>query len=187
LTLPRQLRGENRCWFGVNWLPRRNARVQWPRRLQHDSENAERQANTVADMRSPLPAGASDGGPDRRRSHRVQIAMGIIVRGASGATNFSEEVQTISVNAHGCMVRLAAKVARGQQVTIINTKTVEELTCSVTFVGQTDGAKTEVGLEFSEPSPVFWRIAFPPEDWDPSERKRASTTRSAPPAKPVKK
>jgi PilZ domain len=141
----------------------------------------------VADMRSPLPAGAADGGPDRRRSHRVQIAMGIIVRGASGATNFSEEVQTISVNAHGCMVRLAAKVARGQQVTIINTKTVEELTCSVTFVGQTDGAKTEVGLEFSEPSPVFWRIAFPPEDWDPSERKRASTTRSAPPAKPVKK
>lgn len=141
----------------------------------------------MADMKPPLPAGAADGGPDRRRSHRVQIAMGIIVRGECGGTNFSEEAQTISVNAHGCMVRLGAKLARGEQVTIINTKTIEELTCTVTFVGQKDGQKTEVGLEFSEPSPVFWRIAFPPEDWDPSERKRASTNPGTPLVKQPKR
>jgi hypothetical protein len=141
----------------------------------------------VADVKPPLPAGAADGGPDRRRSHRVQIAMSIMIRGDSGGEKFNEEAQTISVNAHGCMVRVAAKLARGDQVTIINTKTVEELTCTVTFVGQKDGAKTEVGLEFSEPSPVFWRIAFPPEDWDPSERKRATTKPGTPPVKQTKR
>jgi hypothetical protein len=25
--------------------------------------------------------------------------------------------------------------------------------------------KSEIGLEFSEPRPAFWRVAFPPEDW----------------------
>ena len=109
--------------------------------------------------------------------------MAVLVRGAAGGTNFQEEAKTISVNAHGCMVRLAAKVARGQLVTIVNKKTAEELNCTVTYIGQTDGAKVEVGIEFAEPSPVFWRIAFPPENWDPSERKRASTTQYVAPPK----
>jgi hypothetical protein len=91
----------------------------------------------------------------------VQIAMGVQVRGATGGTNFQEEAKTISVSAHGCMVRLAAKVARGQHVTIVNKKTAQELSCTVSYIGQTDGEKVEVGIEFSEPSPVFWRIAFP--------------------------
>jgi hypothetical protein len=145
-----------------------------------DDQYPERQENLVGDMKPPLSGGAQDGGPDRRRSHRVQIAMGLIVRGVNDGAKFQEETQTISVNAHGCMVRLAAKVTRGQQITIINTKTVEELNCTVTYLGQKDGAKAEVGVEFTEPSPVFWRIAFPPENWDPSERKRASTTGGTP-------
>jgi len=66
------------------------------------------------------------------------------------------------------------RVARAQQISIVNPKTAEELPCSVNFIGQRDAGKMEVGIEFSEPSPLFWRIAFPPEDWDPSERKRAS-------------
>jgi hypothetical protein len=137
----------------------------------------------LADIKLPVPGGTADGGADRRRSHRVQIAMALVVRGASGGVNFQEEAKTISVNAHGCMMRLAAKVARGQQVTIVNKKTVEELTCTVTYIGQSDGEKVEVGIEFVEPSPVFWRIAFPPENWDPSERKRATATQHVAPTK----
>jgi hypothetical protein len=83
------------------------------------------------------------------------------------------------------MIRLAARVTRTQVVSIINPKTAEELPCVVTFLGQKDAGKMEVGIEFSEPSPLFWRIAFPPEDWDPSERKRATGQRP-PLAKPRK-
>jgi hypothetical protein len=141
----------------------------------------------LADIKLPAPGGTAEGGADRRRSHRVQIAMGLLVRGASGSANFEEDTKTISVSAHGCMVRLAARVARGQHVTIVNKKTAEELACTVTYIGQTDGAKVEVGIEFAEASPVFWRIAFPPENWDPSERKRATATQHTAPPKPPRR
>ncbi len=121
---------------------------------------------------------------DRRRSHRVHIAMPVLVRGKKGGQGqpFEEQTHTISVNAHGCMVRMLTPVARTQEITIINTKTAEELPCTVTSIGQRDGGRQEVGVEFAEASPVFWRIAFPPEDWDPSERKRPSTSHTRPAA-----
>jgi hypothetical protein len=126
---------------------------------------------------------------ERRRSHRVQIAMPVLIRGKKGGQPFEENTYTTSVNAHGCMVRLSTQVTRAQEVSIINPKTAEELPCTVSYIGQRDGGRTEVGVEFTEPSPVFWRIAFPPEDWDPSERKRPgnSGARPAPGAAPVPK
>jgi hypothetical protein len=136
----------------------------------------------MAEMKGPTPAESNS---DRRRSHRVNIAMPVLVRGKKGTQNFEEEALTISVSAHGCMVRVANPVARGQEIAIVNTKTAEELPCTVTFLGQKDGGKTEVGVEFAEASPLFWRIAFPPEDWDPSERKRSGGPR--PPAGPLPK
>lgn len=116
--------------------------------------------------------------PERRRSHRVHIAMPVLVRVKKGGQAFEEKTHTISVNAHGCMVRLSTPVTRTQEISIINTKTAEELPCTVTSIGQRDGERLEVGVEFAEPSPVFWRIAFPPEDWDPSERKRPTHSHS---------
>jgi hypothetical protein len=109
-----------------------------------------------------------------RRTQRVHIQMAVIVRGTSKGKPFEEETKTTTVNANGCLVSLDAPVARGQQVSIVNSKTVEELTCNVAFISENKGSKSEVGLEFTEPSPLFWRIGFPPEDWsESSERKRA--------------
>ena len=134
----------------------------------------------MADMRTPAP---NEAGSDRRRSHRVNIAMPIVVRGKASQP-FQEQTHTISVNAHGCVFRLATQVTRLQEVAIVNLKTAEELPCKVTFLGQRESGKTEVGVEFSEPSPLFWRIAFPPEDWDPSERKRPGGSRPSSHSKP---
>ena len=134
----------------------------------------------MVEMKASTPG---ENAADRRRSHRVNITMPVLVRGKKGTQPFEEEAGTISVSAHGCMVRMATPVARGQEVSIVNTKTAEELPCTVTFLGQRDNGKTEVGVEFTEASPLFWRIAFPPEDWDPSERKRSGGPR--PPSKPL--
>ncbi len=139
----------------------------------------------MAQTKTTIAGMANDNNAERRRSHRVHIAMPVLVRGKKGTQAFEEQTHTISVNAHGCMVRMTTAVTRAQEIQIVNTKTAEELPCTVTFLGQRDGGKMEVGVEFAEPSPVFWRIAFPPEDWDPSERKRAFTPRgSATPAAP---
>lgn len=133
----------------------------------------------MAEGKSTL-ASMTESQAERRRSHRVHIAMPVLVRGKKAGQAFEEKTHTISVNAHGCMVRLSTPVTRAQEISIINTKTAEELPCTVSFIGQRDGGRLEVGVEFAEPSPVFWRIAFPPEDWDPSERKRPSNSGQRP-------
>jgi hypothetical protein len=136
----------------------------------------------MAEMKGPTPVESAS---DRRRSHRVNISMPVLVRGMRGKLPFEEEAQTISVSAHGCMIRVATPLARDQEIAIVNTKTAEELPCTVTFLGQKDNGKTEIGVEFAEASPLFWRIAFPPVDWDPSERKRSGGPR--PPSTPLPK
>jgi hypothetical protein len=129
----------------------------------------------MSDAKRPASGTAADAYGDRRRTQRVQIAMPVIVRGKSGDQPFEEEARTISINANGCMVMLRARVTRDQEISVVNPKTVEELPCTIVFLGRTVDGKTEVAFEFSEPSPLFWRIAFPPEDWDPAERKRPPT------------
>jgi hypothetical protein len=126
----------------------------------------------------PVAIGNPTGGDSAgglRRTHRVRIAMPVIVRGKSGHGSFQEQTHTVAVNANGCSVRLEARVVRLQDVSIVNPKTAEELPCKVIYIGPSDGTKTEIGLEFTEASPLFWRIAFPPVDWDVSERKRPSS------------
>jgi len=97
--------------------------------------------------------------------------MPVIIRGKRGRETFEEKSLTAAVSAHGCMLRLSTAVMRGEQVTIINPVTSDEQICTVTFLAQSDNAKVEVGLEFLRPCPQFWRIHFPPDDWDPADRK----------------
>ena len=113
--------------------------------------------------------------PEIRRTQRVHIAIPILVRGMSGTQKFEETGRTTTVNAHGCLISLATRITRGQQVALIHPKTAEELPCKVVYISDRVQDRADVGLEFMEPSPLFWRIAFPPEDWGTSsERKRTS-------------
>jgi hypothetical protein len=125
----------------------------------------------MADMRPPSPT-AGDYASDKRRTQRVQIAMPIIVRGQTGAQKFEEETNTVTVNVHGGLLLLKTPVNRMQKLSIVNPKTTEEMPCTVVFVGQKESGKTQIGIEFDEPSRLFWKISFPPDDWDPAQRKR---------------
>lgn len=109
---------------------------------------------------------------DTRRSKRVYIAMPVIVKGQQGKDTFEENASTESVNAHGCVVRLAKSVDRGQKLTLTNVKSEEAVECRVVYVGQSEAGKTQAGVEFTRPAAYFWHIAFPPNDWNPAERKR---------------
>jgi len=140
----------------------------------------------MSDPKPTMQAPAADSA-ERRRSHRVYISMPVLVRGKHAGQSFEEQTQTISVSAHGGLIRMATKVIRGQAISIVNAKTAEELPCTVTSLGQKENGKTEVGVEFTEASPLFWRIAFPPEDWDPSERKRPGSNAQRGPLPPLPK
>ncbi len=124
----------------------------------------------VTDSKTPIIS-TVEHAPSRRRSQRVQIPMPVIVRGNKSSLPFEEVTLTASVNAHGCMLRLTTQLEPGEHVSVTNSATSKEQLCNVVSLGQNEEGKTEVGVEFNSPCPGFWHIAFPPEDWDPAQRK----------------
>jgi len=67
------------------------------------------------------------------------------------------------------LIELASKVAPGQTLSIANLSSGEEVACRVVHSGTTRGGKTELAVEFVTPSPLFWKVAFPPSDWGPQK------------------
>jgi hypothetical protein len=102
-----------------------------------------------------------------RRSQRVLLSIGVILAGerATG-TKFAEQTTTEVVNAHGALVLLKEMVRAEQLLRIRNVATGEEQACRVVDLGEISNGKNQVGIEFLEQAPRFWRIAFPPEDWN---------------------
>jgi hypothetical protein len=117
---------------------------------------------------TPAPGGQES---NRRRSQRVVLTIGITVSSAGEGplAAFEEETKTLIVNAHGALILLAAKVEKGQLLHMKNRATRQEQACKVIHLGRGANGKTQVAVEFTSPSPEFWRIAFPPADWTAAE------------------
>ena len=97
---------------------------------------------------------------------RVLLSVPIHVSGKTVANqDFSEETRTLVVNAHGALISLGAQVKPGQKITLANNATHQSLECRVVHIGAAHGGKTQLGIEFAKPSPKFWLIDFPPDDW----------------------
>jgi hypothetical protein len=131
----------------------------------------------VTEIKTSPAQSEKDGLGGRRRSQRIHISMPVLVRGKSGNAPFEELTNTVTVSAYGCMVYLTARLARGQQISLANPQTKEEVRCVVSYLVKKDTDTLEVGIEFAEPSARFWRINFPPENSDPDERKRPGPPR----------
>jgi PilZ domain len=100
----------------------------------------------------------------RRRSHRVLLSVPITVTCETQPNMFTEKTQTLVVNAHGALISLEAKAIQGQSL-LLKSPSSETRACRVVYVGPTLQGRTQFGIEFNEPSPNFWHITFPPEDW----------------------
>ena len=112
----------------------------------------------------------------KRRSSRVTIDIPVEVYGqGSDGRVFHEETRTVAVNAHGALVLLAAGVGLKQKTLLLHKKTRDEIECRVTYRKETEKGPAEVAIEFTNPAPTFWGIAFPPEDWNRAERKQPAS------------
>jgi hypothetical protein len=108
---------------------------------------------------SPIP---------RRRSQRIFMSVHVRVRGTDvNGKTFEEQTETVAVNAHGALVLLDIPVEVGQSLSLWHRSTREEVDSGVVFVGTKQAGKTQIGIQFLNPSPRFWRVAFPPDDWTP--------------------
>jgi hypothetical protein len=79
---------------------------------------------------------------------------------------FREEAVTVAFNAHGALLILYAKVDPGQQLLLMNPTTWCEQQARVVYSTPSNGGLTHVGIEFMRPTPEFWPINNPPDDWN---------------------
>jgi PilZ domain len=115
----------------------------------------------------------------RRRSQRVLVQVHVRIRGTDSQSQaFEEQAATLAINAHGALVFMKHRLVAGSKVQMRHNMTEEEQECHVVHLGQVRDGKTEVGLEFSEPRPGFWRVAFPPEDWTPKSPEARTALRA---------
>ncbi len=132
-----------------------------------------------------LQADTADGDAQfgkKRRSARVVIEIPITVfaQDSSGKI-FEEQTTTLTVSNHGACVILGADIDPQKPALLVNTKTRAEVQCRVAHRKDVGNGRREVGFEFANPLPRIWGIGFPPENWDPAERKKPVWTQKSNP------
>jgi len=101
-----------------------------------------------------------------RRSMRVLLSVPIRVSGkTTSGEEFNEQTRTLVVNAHGALISLQASVALDHILTVSSKLTSQSRECRVVHVGAPLAGRMQLGIEFIKPSPSFWQIDFPPDDW----------------------
>ena len=78
---------------------------------------------------------------------------------------FREETFTVTVSAHGALVMLAANVALGQKIVMINPSSNDEREGRIAYRGPIHAGLCQVAVEFNKPSPEFWPVSPAPPDW----------------------
>jgi hypothetical protein len=101
----------------------------------------------------------------------LDIPIEVICKGPQNTIR-TEETRTVVVSAHGCGMPLKTGVMPGDTIVVIHKLSREEVICRVVMCRQqSKGGDWITGVEFQTPSPRFWHIAFPPDDWDPAQRR----------------
>jgi hypothetical protein len=110
--------------------------------------------------------------PTHPRDTRLHMAIPVFVYGTteSGAP-FKEITTTVVISCTGGLIELETPVTKDQKLLLANMKTGAEITCTVASLQHSDHGKPQIGIHFDQPSPQFWGVRFPPEDWNPADRK----------------
>jgi hypothetical protein len=102
----------------------------------------------------------------KRRSQRIALSVPVLAyRRPNEGPRFFEGTRTLVVGAHGALIGLAAKVGPDQRLVLQHSLSGEEQECRIVFTNEKPTGLRDVGLEFLQPAPNFWHIAFPPADW----------------------
>lgn len=119
---------------------------------------------------------------NQRRSQRILLCVPLRVSGKqANGTPFAELTNTLIVSAHGALLHLREQVREGQALSLRNVATGEEVPCVVIDVNTGTLGAPEIGVEFTEANPRFWRVSFPPPEWNTRgpEAKRFASGRAA--------
>ena len=101
-----------------------------------------------------------------RRSQRVDLNVSVVVYPPPNeGPQFYESAQTLVVSAHGALLALTDMVTPKQRLLVQNAESGEQEECRVVSVKKELTGPPKVAVEFTQPAPSFWHLAFPPPDW----------------------
>ena len=101
-----------------------------------------------------------------RRSERVVARIRVQVRRRTDGDGFMSEIgHTLVVNVHRALIHLVMKVQVNELLAIKHMTSQEERYGRVVWIGKEAARQNEIAIEFTEPTPHFWHIDFPPTDW----------------------
>lgn len=104
-------------------------------------------------------------GEERRRSHRVIIRVPLTLEITEKDKSERVTVHTVAVNIHGAMIVSPRLLGAGATVKILNDRTRQRAEGRVTRAARESAEGFLIPIEFTSPSPNFWQISFPPENW----------------------
>lgn len=113
----------------------------------------------------------------QRRSVRIHAQLPVLVEGKpAGESRFSEPTRAMLINAHGALISLTRTVALRERLTLSHPATKARQECTVVYLGDRQGGRTELGIEFAAAAPQFWALPNPPESWKQFMPPRKATT-----------
>jgi secreted trypsin-like serine protease len=102
-----------------------------------------------------------------RRTKRFGLSLAVRVRGRdTDNLPFAELTRTLSINAHGGLVLLAARVTEHQVISVENTDTGEVCDGKIVRILPWPSGQRAVGFEFVGAAKGFWGMHFPPHATD---------------------
>jgi hypothetical protein len=104
-------------------------------------------------------------GEERRRSQRVIIRVPITLAVTEKGQPVKISAHTVAVNIHGAMVVCPRLLDANTKMELENGRTQEKIDTRVTRAPRQSPEGFLIPVEFTTPSPNFWQISFPPENW----------------------
>lgn len=108
-------------------------------------------------------------GAERRRSQRVTLRVGVKLHVAMEGKPNVIPAFTANVNDHGALLLCPENFEANDRFVLEHTHSRQRMGCRVTRRPQADPGGFQVAVEFDQPAPGFWHIAFPPTDWKAEE------------------
>lgn len=106
---------------------------------------------------------------DRRHTQRVMLRIQASIHVALQGKEATFKVTTLSVNSGGALVVMERSLPQDTRLVLEHGQTRERVACRVTRGAREMPEGFQIPLEFDSPAPGFWKIAFPPTDWSPSD------------------
>ena len=107
---------------------------------------------------------------ERRRTARATMSMKVLIYGDNDEGIFRQWTKSVSVSAHGGVLRLEAPLNVGQTFQMVNEHNGKKASAKIVAVRNAREGTVHASFEFVESGDKFWSMTFPAAGAKPLRR-----------------